>query len=103
MRWVNDTLPPRARARWLLMTVRLSMSSLAGTARTEVAVGTSRLASMLSTTRAAGPLSGWSTLASASSRGTAAAGADGWAGVRAVACEGGSAFGAGTAGLAVAV
>ena len=38
------------------MTVRLSMSSLAGTARTLVAVGTARLASMLSTTRAAGPL-----------------------------------------------
>ena len=40
MRWVNDTLPPRARARWLLMTVRLSQSSLTGTERTEVAVGT---------------------------------------------------------------
>ena len=58
MRWVNDTLPPRPRGRWLLMTMRLSMSSLAGTARTLVAVGTSRLASMLVTTRAAGPLSG---------------------------------------------
>ncbi len=38
------------------MTVRLSMSSLAGTARTLVAVGTARLACMLVTTRAAGPL-----------------------------------------------
>ena len=37
------------------MTVRLSMSSLAGTARTLVAVGTARLACMLVTTRAAGP------------------------------------------------
>ena len=40
IRWVKDTLPPRPRARWLLITMRLSMSSLAGTARTLVAVGT---------------------------------------------------------------
>ena len=40
MRWVNETLPPRARARWLLMTMRLSNSSLTGTVRTLVAVGT---------------------------------------------------------------
>ena len=39
------------------MTIRLSTSSLAGTARTLVAVGTVRLASMLVTTRAAAPLS----------------------------------------------
>src|SRR6478672_8712781 len=58
MRCVNDTLPPRLRRRWLLMTVRLSASSLAGTARTLVAVGTVRLVSMLATTRAAAPLSG---------------------------------------------
>src|SRR3954471_18130309 len=58
MRWVNDTLPPRLRRRWLLMTVRLSASSLAGTARTLVAVGTVRLVSMLATTRAAAPFSG---------------------------------------------
>ena len=41
MRWVKLTLPPRARRRWLLITMRLSASSLAGTARTLVAVGTS--------------------------------------------------------------
>ena len=58
MTWVKQTLPPRLRARWLLMTTRLSMSSLAGMARTLVAVGTCRLASMLVTTRAAAPLSG---------------------------------------------
>src|SRR3954454_18121799 len=58
MRWVKLTLPPRARARCRLMTVRLSCSSLAGTARTEVAVGTSRLAAMFATTRAAAPRSG---------------------------------------------
>src|SRR3954453_10016931 len=38
-RWVNETFPPRERRRWLLMTMRLSASSLAGTARTLVAVG----------------------------------------------------------------
>ena len=41
------------------MTTRLSMSSLAGMARTDVAVGTVRLVSMLATTRAAGPRSTW--------------------------------------------
>src|SRR6478609_10214051 len=64
MMWVNDTLPPRARARWLLMTVRLSHSSLTGTERTEVAVGTVRESSMLATVRAGAPRStvyvGWS-------------------------------------------
>src|SRR5688572_7390603 len=58
MMCVKDTLPPRERARWLLMTVRLSMSSLAGRLRALVAVGTSRLASMLVTTRAVAPRSG---------------------------------------------
>ena len=58
MRWVNETLPPRLRRRWLLITMRLSMSALAGTARRLVAVGTSREVAMLATTRAAGPLSG---------------------------------------------
>ena len=47
MRWVNETLPPRARRRWLLMTIRLSIINLAGTVRTLVAVGMLRLASML--------------------------------------------------------
>ena len=55
MRWVKETLPPRARARWLLMTVRLSHSSLTGTERTEVAVGTVSEASMLATVRAGAP------------------------------------------------
>src|SRR3954466_9613801 len=64
MMWVNDTLPPRARARWLLMTVRLSHSSFTGTERTEVAVGTVSDASMFCTVRAGAPRStvydGWS-------------------------------------------
>src|SRR6202008_3200071 len=55
IRWVKETLPPRPRLRGLLTTMRLSISSLAGTARTLVAVGTARLASMLVTVRAATP------------------------------------------------
>src|SRR6478609_1230653 len=58
MTCVKLTLPPRLRARWLLMTMRLSMSSFAGTARTEVAVGTSSEDSMLVTTRALAPRMG---------------------------------------------
>src|SRR6478735_6178270 len=64
MMWVNDTLPPRARARWLLMTVRLSHSSLTGTSRTEVAVGTDSETSMFWAVRIGAPRStvyvGWS-------------------------------------------
>src|SRR5690349_15778246 len=55
MRWVKETLPPRARARLELMTTRLSIRSLAGTARTLVAVGTSRLVTMLVAMALAGP------------------------------------------------
>src|SRR5690606_37925478 len=46
MRWVKEILPPRLRRKWLLMTMRLSMSSFAGIVRTLVAVGTERLRSM---------------------------------------------------------
>src|SRR5215217_3219809 len=64
MRWVNETFPPRARARWLLITIRLSHSSLTGTDRTEVAVGTVSESSMFATVRAGAPRStvyvGWS-------------------------------------------
>src|ERR1700704_3259689 len=55
MRWVKETLPPRARARLELMTTRLSIRSLAGTALTLVAVGTSRLKTMLDAMALAGP------------------------------------------------
>src|SRR5919107_5906748 len=58
MRWVKETLPPRARARWLLMTMRLSQSSLTGTDRTLVAVGTLLLRSMFCAVRAGAPRSG---------------------------------------------
>src|SRR5690348_5170298 len=72
MRWVNDTLPPRARARWLLITMRLSIRSLTGTERTLVAVGTLRLAYMFWTVRAGAPrrtLSSGSSLASGAGSG----------------------------------
>src|SRR5680860_1135431 len=55
MRCVKDTLPPRARASLELITPRLSISSLAGMARTLVAVGTSRLVTMLVAMALAGP------------------------------------------------
>jgi hypothetical protein len=52
---VNETFPPRARLRWLLITIRLSIINFAGTARTLVAVGTVSEPSMLVTTRALTP------------------------------------------------
>ena len=57
---VGEATPCRRgeRCRWLLMTTRLSMSSLAGTARTLVAVGTVSDVSMLVTVRALAPRSG---------------------------------------------
>src|SRR3954471_22911455 len=87
MRCVNDTLPPRARDRWLLMTIRLSHNSLTGTERTLVAVGTVRLASMFDTVRAGAPRSTvWvgSSLTSACAAGSGSLGTgavlEGWAG-----------------------
>src|SRR5690349_18219028 len=47
MRCVKLTLPPRVRAMWLLITIRLSIMSFAGTVRTLVAVGTVSDSSML--------------------------------------------------------
>src|SRR6266498_474539 len=55
MRCVKLTLTPPVRARWLLRICRLTSSSLAGTVRTEVAVGTPSEASMFSTIRAVAP------------------------------------------------
>src|SRR6185437_9840601 len=93
IRWVNDTLPPRPRRRWLLMTILLSTSSLAGIARTLVAVGTARLAVMLLTVRAAAPRSLLTSVPSAGG-----GGGDGEAGAGAGA--GAGAWGAGRAGAA---
>ncbi|MGX1272315.1 hypothetical protein RKD18_005509 [Streptomyces phaeoluteigriseus] len=57
IRCVKEIFPPRARLRWLLMTMRLSNSSFTGTARTDVAVGSSSEAFMFLTTAADGPRS----------------------------------------------
>src|SRR3954447_15248164 len=102
MRWVKDTLPPRERARWLLMTMRLSASSLAGTARTLVAVGTVSERFMFLTTAAAAPRSGDCAPPATGAVGFAAAGAAALAG--AGAAGGGAAalgFGAGAACVSV--
>src|SRR5215217_2807838 len=58
MRCVKLTLPAPVRASWLFRIWRLTSSSFAGIARTDVAVGTPRLASMFSTLRAAAPRRG---------------------------------------------
>src|ERR1044072_8145168 len=58
MRWVKEIFPPRFRLRKLLITIRLSAINFAGTARTEVAVGTSSEEVMFLTTAAATPRSG---------------------------------------------
>ena len=76
---VKLTLPPRPRARWLLITIRLSTINLAGTALTEVAVGISKLASILVTTRAEVPLS-FSTTSSTCATGAGLAAGAGWLG-----------------------
>src|SRR5437763_5612429 len=55
IRCVKLTLAPPVRARWLFRICRLTSSSLAGTVRTEVAVGTPSEASMFSTIRAVAP------------------------------------------------
>ena len=58
MRWVNEIFPPRFRIRKLLITIRSSAISLTGTARTDVAVGTSSDARMFCTTTFAAPRNG---------------------------------------------
>src|SRR6201996_5721739 len=79
---VNDTLPPRVRLSWLLITMRLSISSLAGMARTLVAVGRSSDWDMFLTTAAAAPRSTWTSSPSAGGGPDGlAAGAAGAAGV----------------------
>src|SRR5690348_4637623 len=94
MMCVKLTLPPRARLRWLLITTRLSAMSLAGTARTLVAVGTASESSMFVTTRAAAPRS--VVVVSSDVTGAAAFGVVGAAG------SGATAAGAGAGGAATA-
>ena len=55
---MNEIFPPRFRLRKLLITIRLSAISFAGTARTVVAVGTSSDDVMFLTTVAAAPRNG---------------------------------------------
>src|SRR5689334_13032922 len=98
MRCVKLTLPPRERARWLLITMRLSASSLAGTARTLVAVGTVSEAFMFLTTAADAPRSGDCLPAATGAAGALAAGA---AGLAAGAGAAAGAAGAAAAGLLV--
>src|SRR2546421_12437205 len=76
IRCVKLTLSSPVRARWLFRICRLTSSSLAGTVRTEVAVGTPSEASMFSTIRAVAPRIGTGRSApSVSAAGAAAAGA----------------------------
>src|SRR6478735_9335861 len=119
MRCVKEIFPPRARLRWLLMTMRLSKSSFTGTARTDVAVGSSREAFMFFATAPAGPrrvtYSGPSgaaaagaafAFAGAAAAGFGAAGAAAGAGAAGAGAWGGAwraAGGTGAAGAAVVV
>src|SRR5271170_7770420 len=75
------------------MTIRLSMSSFAGTTRTLVAVGTLRLAAMFCAVRAAAPRS----LLRSASLGGGATGLVGAAGAAWEGCAGGAAAAAGLA------
>ena len=58
IKWVKLTFIPAVRMSWSLSAPRFTSSNRAGTVRTDVAVGTVRLASMLLTIRAAAPRSG---------------------------------------------
>src|SRR5687768_11605763 len=78
MMWVKLSLPPRVRVRWLLAILRLTSSSFAGTGRTDVAVGTVRLAAMFFTIAEAAPRigspgNGFSSASETDSEGVAAA------------------------------
>src|SRR3984893_1680543 len=74
-RWVKETLPPRVRLSWLLMTIRLSIISLAGMARTLVAVGRSNDMAMFFTTAAGAPRRTWTSSPSPGAGPTERAGA----------------------------
>src|SRR3954471_4206011 len=95
MRWVKETFPPRERARWLLITMRLSASSLAGTARTLVAVGTVSETFMFLTTAADAPRSGLCLPAATGVAGFAA-------GAAGLLCAGAAGSGAAGAGVGLA-
>ena len=69
-RWVKLTLPPVNSARCWFMSVRFSSSRRTGIVRTELAVGTERLACMFSTRRRAGPIRGTAAGATSGGAGT---------------------------------
>src|SRR6056297_3720399 len=106
IRWVKLTLPWPERKRKPLITLRLTSSSLAGTLRKLVAVGTVRLRSMLAAIAAPTPRIGLPGSSSGFSFGVgSAAGAGFAAGDGAAVAGAGPAFaaaGAGSAGLAAA-
>src|SRR4051794_29998700 len=81
------------------MTRRLTSSSLAGTSRKLVAVGTSRLASMLATIRAAAPRRGCTVPAPFDSTLAAGEGVAGLAGVVGFEVSGGAGGGGGAGGV----
>src|SRR6476620_11275876 len=97
IRCVKLTLPPRERARWLLITMRLSASSLAGTARTLVAVGTVSERFMFLTTAAEAPRRGDCLPAATGAAGVLAAGFA--AGAVSAGVAAGAGFAAGSAGV----
>src|SRR6202020_2600832 len=96
--WVNEILPPRVRLSLLLITTRLSIISLAGIARTLVAVGRSNDIDMFFTTAAAAPRNTWTSSPSPGADGAAGAAVGGGAGAGA----GGGGAGAGVAGFTAA-
>ena len=102
MRWVKLTLPWPDRARYPLTTLRLTSSSLAGTLRKLVAVGTSRLAAMFFTMTAPTPLISSPGSSAGSSAGAAAAAGAGVGGGAATGVASGDGAGgaAGVGGLA---
>lgn len=95
MRWVKLILPPRVRDMWLLMTMRLSIISLAGMVRTLVAVGTVSESSMFAARVFGMPRSGVTTSSRCSTSAAGVVGAcagtgcaaAGRAVVRATGCE----------------
>src|SRR4051794_11402005 len=95
MRWVKLSLPPSVRVRWLLAIFRLTSSSLAGTGRTEVAVGTASDVAMFLTMAAPAPRIG------SPAGGSLAAGAGAAAGAAADGGAAGAGAAAGAAGAAV--
>src|SRR6188472_675766 len=95
MRWVKLIFPAPDRPRKPLMIFRLTSSSLAGTSRKLVAVGTPRLRSMLATISAPAPRIGFPTGPASEAAAAGPAAGSGAAGAGAVATAGGGGAGVG--------